>query len=509
MREHLRNYHLWDMAKVKSAMAGQRSSRPQGSEPKCSDSHKFTISDHRRSTVKAFNNEQNHAIAGRDTKGTILSPPSFSKAVHQNQEEIFPRNTGADLRLADSFEEQKDILRSSTTSQQPPQVTQAFVIHREDSGLIIGDDSGTREIDETEVSQELNNEIPMQDSHGPYSAIRNTESPWWRRNMAFVEKEYGTDRHPTNIVSTAYEDSPHPRLEMTPKRRLTSVPIDSVIAPPKLETSHSTHVSFAISSNDLSSNVSRPEDFQASMKSNSDLCRRFDIVKSAQNVRCVVLKEVARSWQGPQYIRTMLILRNPMQVQGANAKGDFVFNYPFSTAPPRQLADVYESLTSRIQELISLKLTSPNYVRNKLPALKSKIRQHIVQTTKTAEKSARLREKGESPRNLPVLEPNETGGSRLQVKHNRDCQRSDTLDQTSVQLRFSPSTQSQTVSDERSLVTSYKSYVMRIWNLRIELRIWSSPESLPHVIFFSFRGEPPLEEGKQRVRWRCVSFSKY
>ena len=56
-------------------------------------------------------------------------------------------------------------------------------------------------------------------------------------------------------------------------------------------------------------------------------------------------------------------------------------------------------------------------------------------------------------------------------------------------------------------VPRYRTYVLKLFSLRIELRIWPGPDDPPSALYISFCGEPPLEEGKTRVRWKCVSFS--
>ena len=54
----------------------------------------------------------------------------------------------------------------------------------------------------------------------------------------------------------------------------------------------------------------------------------------------------------------------------------------------------------------------------------------------------------------------------------------------------------------------YDSYVMTLLSLRIELRIWHGRHAPFPTIHISTGGEELLEEGKQRIRWTCVSFSE-
>ena len=55
-------------------------------------------------------------------------------------------------------------------------------------------------------------------------------------------------------------------------------------------------------------------------------------------------------------------------------------------------------------------------------------------------------------------------------------------------------------------VPRYRTFVIKLFSLRIELRVWPGPDNPPSALYISFCGEPPLDEGKTRVRWRCVSF---
>lgn len=53
---------------------------------------------------------------------------------------------------------------------------------------------------------------------------------------------------------------------------------------------------------------------------------------------------------------------------------------------------------------------------------------------------------------------------------------------------------------------------MRIWSLRIELRIWAGRRGPSFTCYISTKEEAPLEDGKRRIRWTCVNcpgFNKF
>ena len=55
------------------------------------------------------------------------------------------------------------------------------------------------------------------------------------------------------------------------------------------------------------------------------------------------------------------------------------------------------------------------------------------------------------------------------------------------------------------MAPQYDAYVMTLLSLRIELRIWHGRHALSPTIHLSTDGEELLEDGKQRIRWTCVS----
>lgn len=57
------------------------------------------------------------------------------------------------------------------------------------------------------------------------------------------------------------------------------------------------------------------------------------------------------------------------------------------------------------------------------------------------------------------------------------------------------------------IAPQYDAYVMTLLSLRLELRIWHGRHAPSPTIHISTGGEELLEEGKQRIRWTCVSFS--
>lgn len=55
------------------------------------------------------------------------------------------------------------------------------------------------------------------------------------------------------------------------------------------------------------------------------------------------------------------------------------------------------------------------------------------------------------------------------------------------------------------MAPQYDAYVMTLLSLRIELRIWLGRRAPSPTIHISTSGESLLEDGKQRIRWTCVS----
>ena len=55
------------------------------------------------------------------------------------------------------------------------------------------------------------------------------------------------------------------------------------------------------------------------------------------------------------------------------------------------------------------------------------------------------------------------------------------------------------------MAPQYDAYVMTLLSLRIELRIWHGRHAPSRTIHISTCGEELLEDGKQRIRWTCVS----
>ena len=55
------------------------------------------------------------------------------------------------------------------------------------------------------------------------------------------------------------------------------------------------------------------------------------------------------------------------------------------------------------------------------------------------------------------------------------------------------------------MAPQYGAYVMTLLSLRIELRVWLGHYAPSPIIHISTSGEAPLEDGKQRIRWTCVS----
>ena len=51
----------------------------------------------------------------------------------------------------------------------------------------------------------------------------------------------------------------------------------------------------------------------------------------------------------------------------------------------------------------------------------------------------------------------------------------------------------------------YKAFVINLLSLRIELRVWLGRRASSPTIHISTNGETLLEDGKQRIRWTCVS----
>lgn len=58
------------------------------------------------------------------------------------------------------------------------------------------------------------------------------------------------------------------------------------------------------------------------------------------------------------------------------------------------------------------------------------------------------------------------------------------------------------------MAPQYDAYVMTLLSLRIELRIWHGRHAPSPSIHISTGGEELLEDGKQRIRWTCVSLPK-
>ena len=57
------------------------------------------------------------------------------------------------------------------------------------------------------------------------------------------------------------------------------------------------------------------------------------------------------------------------------------------------------------------------------------------------------------------------------------------------------------------MAPQYDAYTMTLLSLRIELRIWHGRHAPSPTIHISTGGEELLEDGKQRIRWTCVSLS--
>ena len=55
------------------------------------------------------------------------------------------------------------------------------------------------------------------------------------------------------------------------------------------------------------------------------------------------------------------------------------------------------------------------------------------------------------------------------------------------------------------IAPQYDAYVMTLLSLRIELRVWLGRRAPSPTIHISTNGERPIEDGKQRIRWTCVS----
>ena len=55
------------------------------------------------------------------------------------------------------------------------------------------------------------------------------------------------------------------------------------------------------------------------------------------------------------------------------------------------------------------------------------------------------------------------------------------------------------------MAPEYDAYAMTLLSLRIELRIWHGRHVPFPTIHISTGGEELLEDGKQRIRWTCVS----
>ena len=55
----------------------------------------------------------------------------------------------------------------------------------------------------------------------------------------------------------------------------------------------------------------------------------------------------------------------------------------------------------------------------------------------------------------------------------------------------------------------YDAYVMTLLSLRIELRVWLGHRAPSPTIHISTSDETLLEDGKQRIRWTCVSLLIY
>ena len=55
------------------------------------------------------------------------------------------------------------------------------------------------------------------------------------------------------------------------------------------------------------------------------------------------------------------------------------------------------------------------------------------------------------------------------------------------------------------IAPQYDAYVMTLLSLRIELRVWLGRRAPSPTIHISTSGETLLEDGKQRIRWTCVS----
>lgn len=128
---------------------------------------------------------------------------------------------------------------------------------------------------------------------------------------------------------------------------------------------------------------------------------------------------------------------------------------------------------------------------------------HIEQIRKTMAINAKPSTKGQMYGDLQMPKLGRSSGSKLpQNRCGNQGHRERPISSEPLAL---PSGSSQITSDGRPAVSPYRSFVVRFLDLRIELRIWPGTDGPPSVIYVSFRGEPPLEEGKRRVRWKCVS----
>ncbi len=55
------------------------------------------------------------------------------------------------------------------------------------------------------------------------------------------------------------------------------------------------------------------------------------------------------------------------------------------------------------------------------------------------------------------------------------------------------------------MAPQYDAYVITLLSLRLELRIWVGRRAPSPTLYISTSGETLLEDGKQRIRWTCVS----
>ena len=174
-------------------------------------------------------------------------------------------------------------------------------------------------------------------------------------------------------------------------------------------------------------------------------------------------KNVKRAWQSNSYIQAILISWEPMGVYGCNFEGELVYTHPFST--------IY-------------RLVARHNPIQALMEYRRKMDQHHVANP--------LRLK--PFRQVKKARDGNAGAFKVMKRDSR-------LQSQTIVMQdplSSPESHMDLTADHPFLGSWF--FVVKLANLRLHAENWL--KKWKAQLYLSW--EPPLEEGKQRIRWRCV-----